>query len=306
MSVVQAQNQLNTTTNAPFIPEVVANQSLGRLGAYLSLGRTVTKDAELTTVQVGETINVPVRGSLSSNSLAQNGDVQVQTPTASSKPVSLTNHNEVTIGELDYLKSVAQGGSSLPGYVEDAVQVLAEDIETALAGLWSQAGFNNDATSNALEDMVDMRTKLIENKVSPLATKYAYVHPRFAGKLLKANAYIDPKLIPNNRALEDGAVGRSEGFDVFEGQLVVKSGSPGVYRNMFYTRDSMVLASRPQPQIDPGLGAQSATVVDGNGIALRIVRSYNPTKLGVVITLDVVFGVAILRSEHLGVLDFSG
>jgi hypothetical protein len=72
---------------------------------------------------------------------------------------------------------------------------------------------------------------------------------------------------------------------------------------MFYTKDSMVLATRPQPNIDAGLGAQSATVIDGNGIALRIVRSYNPSKLGVQITLDVVFGTAVLRSEHLGVLD---
>jgi hypothetical protein len=148
-----------------------------------------------------------------------------------------------------------------------------------------------------------MRTELITNKVPVLAPRYAYVHPSTGGKILKSNAYIDPKLIPNNRGLEEGAVGRAEGFDVFEGQLVVKSGSPGVYRNMFYTRDAMVLATRPQPQVDAGLGAQSATVIDGNGIALRIIRSYNPNKLGVQITLDVVFGVAVLRPEHLGVLD---
>ncbi len=303
MAVSQAQNLLNTTNNAPFIPEIVANQALGRLGAYLSLGRTVSKDSELTTVQVGETIRVPVRGSLQSNSLAQNGDVQVQTPTSTSKPVTLDHHQEVTIAELDYTRSVQQGGSVLPGYVEDAIQVLAEDIESALAALWSLAGFNNDATSSALEDLVDMRTQLITNKVPVLAERYAYIHPKLGGKLLKANAYIDPKLIPNNRQLTEGALGRSEGFDVFEGQLVVKSGSPGVYRNMFYNRDAMVLATRPQPLPDANLGVQAATVIDGNGIALRILRSYNPSKLGVQITLDVVFGTAVLRAEHLGVLD---
>jgi hypothetical protein len=195
------QNQMNTTNNAPFIPTIVANQALGRLGSYLSLGRTVTKDSELTTVQVGETINVPVRGSLSSNSLAQNGDVNVQTPTSTSKPVTLDHHNEVTIAELDYTRSVQQGGTTLPGYVEDAVQVLAEDIESALAALWSQASFNNDESASVLNDLVDIRTKLIRNKVSVLAPRYAYIAPELGGKLLKANAYIDPKLIPNNRAL---------------------------------------------------------------------------------------------------------
>lgn len=303
MTYIGSQNELTTTNNAPFIPEIIANQALGRLGAYTNLGRTVTKDSDLTTVQVGETINVPVRGTIVSNALAQNGDVSVQTPTSTSKPVTLDHHQEVTIAELDYTRSVQQGGSVLPGYVEDAVQVLAEDIETALAGLWPQAGFNNDASGTPLNDLVDLRTQLIINKVNPLAERFAYINPRLGGALLKSNAYIDPKLIPNNRQLTEGAMGRAEGFDVFEGQLVVKSGSPGVYRNMFYTKDAMVLATRPQPNIDPGLGAQSATVIDQNGIALRIIRSYNGSKLGVQITLDVVFGVAILRSEHLGVLD---
>lgn len=36
-------------------------------------------------------------------------------------------------------------------------------------------------------------------------------------------------------------MGRAGGFDVFEGQLVVRSGSPGVDRNLCYTRNAMVL-----------------------------------------------------------------
>ena len=297
------QNGMTTTTNAPFIPTIIANQALGRLGAYLNLGRTVTKDADLTSVQVGETIQVPVRGSLSSNSLSQNSDVTVQTPTSTSKSITLDTHKEVTISELDYLASVAQGGSSLPGYVEDAVQVLAEDIETALAGLWSQATVNRDYSGTIVNDIVDIRKDLIMAKVPTFAEKFGYLHPSTSARILKANAFIDPKIIPNNQALTEGAAGRVEGFDIFEGQLVVKSGSPGVYRNMFYTKDAMVLASRPQPQVAAGLGAQSGTAIDGNGIALRVIRSYNPNKLAVQITLDVVFGVGTLRPDHLVVLD---
>lgn len=292
------QNGLTTTTNAPFIPVIVANQALGRLGNYLNLGRTVSKDSDLTSVQVGETINVPVRGAVSTNELAQNGDVTVQTPTSSTVAVTLNHHKEVTIAELDYLRSVAQGGSSLPGYVEDSVQVLAEDIESALAGLWSTFSTQLDETGTAINDMVTAREKMVLNKVPRLATKYAYLHPTFISKLLKANAFIDPKVIPLSNALAEGAVGRAQGFDVFEGQLVVKSGSPGVYRNLFYADQAMVLASRPQPAVDQALGAQSATVIDGNGIALRIIRSYNPNKLGVQITLDVVYGVAQLRDAY--------
>lgn len=292
--------------NAPFIPTLVANQVLGALGAYLSLGRTVSKDSELVTQQVGTTINVPKRGVVTSNSLAENGSVTLQQPAATSVPVVLTNHNEVTIGELDYAKSLQQGGSVLPGYVEDGVIALGEDIESALAALWSQFPIQQDAGgSNPIVDLIHARTAMVRNKVPRLARKYAYLSPGFIDKLLQQNAFIDPKIIPQNNALEEGAVGRAGGFDIFEGQLVVKSGSPGVDRNMCYTRNAMVLATRPQPLPEAGLGAMGANVLDANGIALQVVKSYNAQKLGNQITIHVVFGVAMLDDRQAVELDSS-
>jgi hypothetical protein len=295
-----------TAKNAPFIPTLVANQVLGALGAYLSLGRTVSKDSELTTQQVGTTINVPKRGVVTSNSLAENGSVTLQQPQAVSVPVVLTNHNEVTIGELDYAKSVQQGGTTLPGYVEDGVIALGEDIESALAALWSQFPIQQDAGgTNPIVDLIHARTALVRNKVPRLARKYAYLSPGFIDKLLQQNAFIDPKIIPQNNALEEGAVGRAGGFDIFEGQLVVKSGSPGVDRNMCYTRNAMVLATRPQPLPEAGLGAIGANVIDANGIALQVVKSYNAQKLGNQVTIHVVFGVAMLDDRQAVELDSS-
>lgn len=299
-----AGDYITSTKNAVFIPEVIANQVLGALGNYLNLGRTVTTNSELTTENVGTVISVPKRGVVSSNSLAENGSVTVQSPTATDVQVTLDHHQEVTIGELDFTRSM-QPGSTLPGYVEDGVIALAEDIETALANLWStlSATFNNDATSNPLNDLVDARTQMVKNKVPKLARKFAYLDADYIGLLLKQSAFIDPKLIPNNNALTEGAVGRAGGFDIFEGQLVASSGSPKTYRQMVYTRQAMVLATRPQPLPDANLGVQAATVLDSNGIALRVLRSYNASKLGVQITLDVVFGVNTLDERQGGVID---
>lgn len=301
-------SELNSTNNAVWIPaEIIANQTLGALGAYLNLGRTVTKDSELTTVQQGTTISVPKRGAVSSNSLAENGSVNVQSLTGTDVQVVLDHHQEVTISELDYTRSL-QPDSVLPGYLEDAVIALAEDIESALAGLWASASFNNDAASGGvaatiLNDFVDMQKGLFDRKVPVLARRYAYVSTGVHAAAQKASAFIDPKLIPNNQALTEGAVGRISGFDVFAGQLVVKSGSPGVYRNLFYTRNAMVLATRPQPLPAAGLGAQGSNVIDSNGIAMQVVRSYNATKLANQFTVHVVFGAAVLDSRQFGCLD---
>lgn len=301
-----AGDYLGSVKNAPFVPTLVANQVLGALGSYLNLGRTVSKDSELVTQQVGTTINVPKRGVVSSNSLAENGSVTLQQPASTTVPVVLTNHNEVTIGELDYAKSIQQGGSVLPGYVEDGVIALGEDIESALAALWSQFPVQQDAGgSNPIVDLINARTQMVKNKVPQLARKYAYLSPNFINKLLQQNAFIDPKIIPQNNALEEGAVGRAGGFDIFEGQLVVRSGSPGVDRNLCYTRNAMVLATRPQPLPDPGLGAIGANVVDANGIALQVVKSYNASKLGNQVTIHVVFGVAMLDDRQCVEIDSS-
>jgi hypothetical protein len=301
-----AGDYLGSVKNAPFVPTLIANQVLGALGSYLSLGRTVTKDSELVTQQVGTTINVPKRGVVSSNSLAENGSVTLQQPASTTVPVVLTNHNEVTIGELSYAQSIQQGGSVLNGYVEDGVIALGEDIESALAALWSQFPVQQDAGgTNPQVDLIHARTALVRNKVPKLARKYAYVSPGFVDKLLQQAAFIDPKIIPSNNALEEGAVGRAGGFDVFEGQLVVRSGSPGVDRNMCYTRNAMVLATRPQPLPEAGLGAVGANVIDANGIALQVVKSYNANKLGNQISIHVVFGVAMLDDRQAVELDSS-
>ncbi len=299
-----AGDYLGSAKNAPFIPTLVANQVLGALGSYINLGRTVSKSSELTPESVGTTINVPKRGVVSSNSLAENGSVTLQQPTSTTIPVVLTNHNEVTIGELDYTKSLQQGGSVLPGYVEDGVIALSEDIETALANLWSLFPVQQDAGgSNPIIDLIHARTQMVKNKTPQLAKKYAYLSPGFIDKLLQQNAFIDPKIIPQNNALEEGAVGRAGGFDIFEGQLVARSGSPGVDRNLCYTRNAMVLATRPQPLPEEGLGAKGANVIDSNGIALQVVKSYNAQKLGNQITIHVVFGTAMLDDRQCVELD---
>lgn len=297
---------LDTNLNSSFIPTLVANKVLGRLAATLQLGRTVSKDSELVTQQVGETINVPKRGAVSSNSLAENGSVTLQQPQSTTVPVTLTNHQEVTIAELDYTKSVQQGGSTLPGYVEDGVIALAEDIETALASLWSSVPLQNDAGgSNPQIDIINVRKSMNANKVPQLAQRFGYVSTGFMASLLQQSPFLTPQVVNNQPALTEGAVMRLSGFDLFEGQLVVRSGSPGVDRNLFYTRSAFVLATRPQPLPDPGTGAIGSNVIDGNGIALQVVKSYNASKLANQITIHVVFGVAMLDDRQAVELDSS-
>lgn len=285
-----------TTQNAPWIPEIVANEALGRLGAYLNLGATVAKDSELSAVRVGQVLSIPRRGTIYRQTKSQGTPTQVQRPSADDVQVTVDQHDYVKLLEEDFTRAM-QTGSTLPGYVEDSVQVLAEGIESNLADNFDE--FDNiDVTLSSSDDaaikaLASVRTRMVRNKVPKLAQLFGYISPELNEALGNANAYIDPKLIPNNRPLTEGTVGRAKNFDLFEGQLVPQNGSPAWDQNFFYTRNALVLASRPLVQPGNELGVQSTVVQSEAGLALRLVRYYDGDEMGIVVQLDTVYGSAV-------------
>lgn len=286
---------MTTTQNAPWIPEIIANEALGRLGAYLNLGATVAKDSELTAVRVGQVLSIPRRGTIYRQTKAQGTPTSVQRPSADDVQVTVDQHDYVKLLEEDFTRAM-QTGSTLPGYVEDAVQVLAEGIEANLAANFSEfdnIDFTSGGSDTAVKALGRLRTRLIRNKVPKLAPLYFYGSPEFVQLLGEDEAFIDPKLIPTSRALIEGAVGRAKGFDVFEGQLVPQSGSPAWDQNFGYTRNALVLASRPLVQPGNELGVQSTVVQSEAGLALRLVRYYDGDEMGIVVQLDTVYGSAV-------------
>lgn len=286
---------MTTTQNAVWIPEVIANEAIGKLGAYLQLGATVSKDSELTAVRVGQVLSIPRRGTIVAQQKAQGTPTTVQRPTADDVQVTVDQHWYIKLLEEDFTRSM-QTGSVLPGYVEDGVIVLAEKIESNLTSHFDEfdnIDFTSGGSDTALKALGRVREQLILNKVPRLATKYGYVSPEFARFLGDENAFLDPKLIANQNALTEGVVGRARGFDIFEGQLVPTEGSPAWDQNFFYTRNALVLASRPLLQPGNELGVQATTIQSEAGIALRLVRYYDGDEMGVVVQIDTVFGSGV-------------
>ena len=71
-------------------------------------------------------------------------------------------------------------------------------------------------------------------------------------------------------------------------------------KNLFYTQDSVLMASRALPLPPPGSGAIGTVMTDPvTGITMRLVTSWNPNYGSEQITLDLLFGIAPMRPEHL-------
>ena len=295
--------QLNNTTNAVFIPTIVAQKALGAFAGYMNLAKTVSRDFEWTPASFGQTIRIPKRGTVSANAKVAGSDVTIQAPTATDVPVTLDQHWEVTL-QIDDVTKVLENQDTLNGYAEDAAIALAEKIETVLAGLHpsitSSVTFDTTSAATKESSFLTVRERMALSKVPLNERKFAYLHPTVITELLQIDRFTRADAYGKSGIIAEGALGRIGGIDVFESQMVQTSGSPVAYHNMVYTKNAIVLAARPLPSVPAGYGAVSTVVQDPDtNMGLRVVSSYDANKLAMQITLDVLFGVALLDERRI-------
>jgi hypothetical protein len=77
-----------------------------------------------------------------------------------------------------------------------------------------------------------------------------------------------------------------------------------VTQNLLFHKRAFVLASRPLAPAPAGVPILQKVMNEG-GLGLRVTMSYNASYLGVQTTIDILYGVAILRNNHAVVLKTS-
>jgi hypothetical protein len=99
------------------------------------------------------------------------------------------------------------------------------------------------------------------------------------------------------RAIVDGSVGKIKDFYVFRSQFVSKTGSsPVSTHNLAFARSALGLVLRRLPQPLPGTGAIAEYAELGN-FGMRVTLSYQPNTLAQQFTVDVLYGVGVLRNS---------
>lgn len=296
-------DMLTNTENAVFIPTIVAQKALGRFASYMNLGRTVARDFDFVPTTMGATIRIPKRGAVVANQKVAGSEITPQNPTATDVPVTLDQHWEATI-MIDDVTKVLQNQDTLNGYAEDMAIALAEKVETKLAELHASitntVTFDGTSATTSEQSFLKVRERLVLNKVPKNENIFAYLHPSVITKLLQVDRFTRADAYGKSGIIAEGALGRIGGIDIFESQMVASSGSPVAYHNLAYTRNALVLAARPLPAVPAGFGAVSTVVNDPNvNMGLRVVSSYDTKLQAMQITLDVLFGVALLDDRRI-------
>jgi hypothetical protein len=295
-----------TSSNlANAIVKLVAADALPSLMGNLVMGNLVNRDFEPTLAKAGDTVNVPVPPALTANNIAEGGTVVTQNPNVGNAQIVLNTHAEATFQIPDVTKIVAVP-DLLKLYMEPAVIALAEKVETDLLGLATAFTANTALGAQGVavtEELIDQaETALFSAKVPASMAKHLVVdaatysalrlNPRFSEYAKAGDAGL--------KAMIDGNIGRLKDFFVFRSQFVKKNGSPATTRNLAFAKDAIGLAIRRLPQPLQGTGAIAEYAEMGN-FGVRVVMSYQPDTLAQQFTVDILYGVAILRNNH-GVL----
>lgn len=275
-----------------FIPEIWAMRAFQVLRANMVLANLVTTDSDVGSFTVGDILHIPFPGTFVANAKTANTAVTLQTPADTDVTVTLNKHYEVSFLIEDIARAM-QNQSIMDRYINNAVVPLAEQIENDLFALY--ASFTQSTVSATMDDAQLRAARLALNKQKvPLSNRSIVVAPECETKLLGAtNLATYFAYTQGGSIIRNGQIGRAYGLDVFMSQLVPLATT---LKNIAFTPDAMILAMRALPEANnPGVD-QTVFTDPESRLTFRQTVSYQASSLGLQITLDVLYGVSVLRN----------
>ena len=285
------------------IVKLVAVEALPALTGNLVMGNLVNRDFEATLASAGDTVNVPLPPTMTANNIAEGGSVVTQNPDLQTTQIVLNTHAEATFQIPDVTKVIAVP-DLLRLYMQPAMIALAERVESDLLGLYSQFTAHTPlgaGGTSLTESVIDAaETALFNAKVPFNEAKYLVVDGGAYSQLRQIQRFSEYSSAGEAglRALVDGSIGKLKDFYVFRSQFVKKTGTgPVTTQNMAFSRNAIGLAMRRLPKPLPGTGAIAEYAELGN-FGMRVLMSYEPNTLAQQFTVDMLYGVGVLRNSH--------
>lgn len=285
---------------AQAIVKLVAAQGLPAVMGAMVMGNLVNRDYEPTLANAGDTVNIPIPPVLTTYNVAEGGSVTPQNPSLGNAQIVLTQHAEATFTIPDVTAALvgAERGDFgiLNKYLTPAMIAIAERIETDLLGLYTNLTANPDVGASATtitENTIDLAEKaLFDAKVPESEKKYLVLSSQSYTDARQTMRFTEDRTIGSGQAIVTGKIGTIKSFDVYRSQFVAKP-STTTY-NLAFARDAFGLVIRRLPQPLPGTGAVAEYGELGN-FGMRIVMSYQPNTLAQQFTVDVLYGLGVLR-----------
>jgi hypothetical protein len=310
---------ITVTTNAQLQLEVTAMEVLDELHELLVLAWQVARpqdydpSLDLTSPrQRGDVINIKSPGALTASDKAADTEVVAQAPTPANVAITLDTHKYVTI-RPETIPAATSFRSLFSLYDREQIQALADALEDDLWTLIQTFSFSVGTAGTALgESAVLAADRELFDNLARGTQKFLNITSADAAAIQaldRFNSGAIRGLAPGANdggdrltgARANGFVGSWHGFEIYRTQKVpVIAASPDWNANVGLYRHAICLASPPlEMPLGGALGAV-ATHPD-TGISVRVTSGWNQGHLANEKTVDVVYGMDIVRDEF-GVL----
>lgn len=294
-------NVTNSTIGAGFLPQVWANEALEILRANIVMAPLVTKDSDIASFEVGNTIHIPYPGTLVANDKAVNTAVTLQVPTSTDTTVTLNKHKEASILIEDFTRAQANP-ILMQSYIKAQIVALAEQVESDIIGTYSSfsTSLGTSGTDLSAATLRSINKTFTDKKVEA-ADRHVLISTKDT-VALQADSSLQSFFAYNDArvgTITSGGLPDIYGLQLHESQLVpVVAGTPNSTKCFAFNPGAVVLASRALPEAPVGSGVAQHTMQDPvSGLVLRVTMGYDKGQLGVQVTIDILYGVAKLRDE---------
>ncbi len=292
-------NEITSANAAQAILKMVATNALPALAANFVMAILVNRNYEADLAKAGDVVNVPIQPELVANNIAESGTVINQNPNLGNSQIVLNQHREASFSINDVVAALTNPGL-LQNFMNPAMIAIAEAVETDLLNLYPL--FTSNAAVGAASAIDEARidsaeTGLFNAKVPSNEPKYLVTSGAAYGKMRQIGRFSENLTYGSGLPIQTGEVLQVKGFNVFRSQLVPKVG--GNNYNLAFVRNAIGLATRRMPLPLPGTGAIAEYAeYPGSGIGMRVTMSYDRSTLSQQFTVDILYGVAVLRNNH--------
>jgi hypothetical protein len=286
------------------ILKLIGVKAMPALLANLVMGNLVNRDYEAQLGNTGDTVNIVIPPTMVANDINEGGSVQLQNPSLGNAQIVLNTHAEASFQIPDVTKVLAFP-DLLSTYMQPAVNAVATKIETDLLSLWPLFTANAalGATTAMDEARIDSAEKvLFDNFIPQNEPKFFVIASSSAAAMRQIPRFSEYQTTGEKDTMltaympggSPGQFGKIKDFFVFRSQLVPLSTN---YKNIAFHRNAIGMAMRRLPAPLPGTGAIAEYVELGN-FGFRLLLSYAPGTLASQVTVDALYGVAVIRNNH--------
>lgn len=286
-----ADKIFGTTAGAVFIPEVWGSKVLVAREAYLVAAKVVERfDEEV--AGFGDTIHVPEVSDLAATAVSEGTDVTYQTITQGEKTIIINKYYESSFLLHDKLSAQEKYRVS-EKYAKKAAYALAKQMDTDILacydgdGTTSVTNYVGDGSTAISKTNILAAIRILDGANVPMDDRHFIVDEYGKAQLFAIDDFVrydaTGKVSPSISGARQGYnFGELYGVTVHVSTNVpTESASPDVIHGMMLQREGI------------GLAVQKG---------IKVEKSRMPEKLSDIVTTQVLYGVSVLRADH--IVDF--